>query len=188
MTEKDFIKRAREMNTLVSKDRLRVLYNFCRATEGEIWECGVYKGGTANAFAGFNRTLRLFDTFEGMPETSRFDNYHKKGDFDVDNVPQIYNAKIYQGMIPETFTGLSGCEIGFAHIDVDIYQSVIDCCEFIVPRLNGIMVFDDYGFNTCKGAKRACDDFFGNAIIPLSTRQAVYVSAGNKIFNKLRHL
>ena len=142
-------------------------------TEGEIWECGVYKGGTANAFAGFNRTLRLFDTFEGMPEVSEYDNFHKKGDFKAE-VPKIENAIIYKGFIPETFKGLEDCKIGFAHIDVDIYQSVKDCIEFIEPRLvkGGIMVFDDYGFRTCKGAKKAVNECL--KIKRLWTRQAVY--------------
>ena len=177
MTEKEFVKRAKEFKTLVSKDRLNVLYEFCKATEGEIWECGVYKGGTANALSGFNRTLRLFDTFEGMPEVSEFDNYHKAGDFNVKLIPQIEGAKVYKGMIPDTFRGLENCTIGFAHIDVDIYQSVIDCCEFIVPRLKGIIIFDDYGFRTCKGAKKACDDFFGDKLIRLNTRQGLYIAS-----------
>ena len=175
MTEKEFIKRAKQHKTLVSKDRLNVLYEFCKSTEGEIWECGVYRGGTANAFAGFGRTLRLFDTFEGMPDVCEFDNHHRAGDFKVKGIPQIEGAEIYKGFIPNTFIGLENCTIGFAHIDVDIYQSVIDCCGFIVPRLNGIMIFDDYGFRTCKGAKKACDDFFGDKLIRLNTRQALFI-------------
>jgi len=48
------------------------------------------------------------------------------------------------------------------HIDVDIYQSVKDCCEFFYPRLHagGVMLFDDYGKWTCPGAKLAVDEFF----------------------------
>jgi len=175
MNAKEFRKRAKKYNTLVDRFRLNKLYKYCSMTEGEIWECGVYKGGTANALAGFNRKLRLFDTFEGMPEVSEFDNFHKKGDFKAD-IPDIPNAFIYKGFIPDTFRGLEHCKIGFAHVDVDIYQSVLDCCEFIVPRLNGIIVFDDYGFRTCKGAKMAVDYYFGNKIKRLWTRQAIYTN------------
>lgn len=176
LTERTFINRANQFETLVSEDRLKVLYQLCKVTKGEIWECGVYKGGTANALAGFNRILRLFDTFEGIPEVSIYDTIHKKGDFKVDKIPIIEVAKIYKGLIPNTFKGLEDCKIGFAHIDVDIYQSVLDCCEFIVPRLDGIIVFDDYGFESCLGAKRACDEFFGDKIKVLSTKQAIYYS------------
>ena len=175
MTKKEFIKRAKQMDTLVDRFRLGKLYDYCSKTTGEIWECGVYKGGTANALAGFGRTLRLFDTFEGMPEVSEYDNFHRKGDFKA-GVPDIPKAHIYKGFIPDTFLGLSGAEIGFAHIDVDIYQSVKDCIEFILPRLvkGGIMVFDDYGFKTCKGAKKAVDELI--KVKRLWTRQAIYTN------------
>jgi len=184
MTKKEFIKRARQMNTLVDRFRLAKLYKYCSQTTGEIWECGVYKGGTANALAGFGRILRLFDTFEGMPEVSKYDNFHKKGDFADVNLADILNMAIvnnnvcvHSGLIPGTFKGLEDCKIGFAHIDVDIYQSVKDCIEFIVPRLakDGIIVFDDYRVRTCKGTKKAIDEYFGNKIKRLWTRQAVYI-------------
>lgn len=176
MTKKEFIKRAKQMNTLVDRFRLGMLYKYCSQTTGEIWECGVYKGGTANALAGFGRKLRLFDTFLGMPDVSKYDNYHKKGDFRVEFVPEIKGADIFMGKIPKIFKGLEDCKIGFAHIDVDIYQSTLDCCKFIVPRLakGGIIVFDDYGFRTCKGAKKAIDKYFGKSIKRLWTRQAIY--------------
>ena len=129
MTEKEFIKYAKQHKTLVSKDRLSILYNFCKQTKGEIWECGVYKGGTAYALSQFNRVTRLFDTFEGMPDVNKYDNYHKAGDFKVKNkyciIQELQHSdsvKIYQGLIPKTFKGLENCEIGFAHVDVDIYQ------------------------------------------------------------------
>lgn len=172
-----FIRKAKQMGTLVDRFRLGKLYDYCVMTKGEIWECGVYKGGTAMALSGFNRPLRLFDTFEGMPEVSEHDNFHKKGDFKVDSIPNIPKADIHKGWIPDTFKGLENSKIGFAHIDVDIYQSVKDCIEFIEPRLvkGGIMVFDDYGFRTCKGAKKAVDEMLGKKIKKLWTRQAVYI-------------
>ena len=178
MTKKGFIKRAKQFGTLVDRFRLGKLYKYCSMTTGEIWECGVYKGGTAYALAGFKRKLRLFDTFNGMPEVSEYDNFHKQGDFSDAVIPDIKEASIYVGKIPETFKCLDNCEIGFAHIDVDIYQSVKDCIEFILPRLakDGIIVFDDYGFRTCKGAKKAVDELLGNKIKRLWTRQAVFIN------------
>lgn len=183
MNCEEFKQIAFDNGTLVSSDRLEVLYGSVLKTTGEIWECGVYRGGTAKALSGFCRTLRLFDTFCGMPEVSDKDNFHKTGDFsdvvetDVTNKLRAPHVRIYPGVIPSTFYGLEHCAIGFAHIDVDIYQSVLDCCKFIVPRLKvgGIMVFDDYGFSTCEGAKIACDEYFGELITPLSTKQAIYI-------------
>lgn len=177
MTKKEFIYRAKRFNTLVDRFRLAKLYKYCSMTTGEIWECGVYKGGTANALAGFGRTLRLFDTFEGMPEASKYDNFHKKGDFKVNIIPDIPDAYIYKGLIPQTFRWLKDKKIGFAHIDVDLYQSTLDCCKFIVPRLaeDGIIVFDDYRVRTCRGVKKAIDEYFGKDIKKLWTRQAIFI-------------
>jgi O-methyltransferase len=61
---------------------------------------------------------------------------------------------------------------------LDIYKSIVDSLNFIWPRLSsgGIIVFDDYGFPTCPGAREAVDDFFsGKSAIPLRlhTGQAI---------------
>jgi O-methyltransferase len=159
---------------------------------GDVWECGVYKGGTALLLAELmhkasnaNCKLHLFDTFEGMPETDPRRDLHKRGDFFDTSLATVKErvgrselTVYHPGFIPNTFTGLESNEIVFAHVDVDIYQSVLDCCAFIVPRLKrgGFIVFDDYGFPSCPGARQAVDEFFGetrwNPLV-LSTGQAV---------------
>ena len=67
------------------------------------------------------------------------------------------NVYFHKGLIPDTFRGLESTEITFAHVDVDIYEAIRACCEFIFPRLcvSGFMVFDDYGAPTCPGARAA---------------------------------
>jgi len=54
----------------------------------------------------------------------------------------------------------------FVHVDADIYRSVLDACAFFWPRLSpgGVLVFDDYGFESCPGAKRAVDEYFAGAM------------------------
>ena len=181
--------------TLVSPDRCYVLYTLLRQTlkiDADIVECGVYRGGTAAMIAKViaetgveGKKLYLFDTFNGMPDTDKKRDLHMKGDFadtsakEVEtfvNEPEI--AIIKKGFIPETFIGLESSRFAFAHIDVDIYKSIMDSLEFIWPRLSagGIVVFDDYGFPSCPGARQAVDQFFaGTAIHPLClpTGQAV---------------
>ena len=61
---------------------------------------------------------------------------------------------------------------------VDIRQSVLDCCEFVYPRMvpGGVLVFDDYGFLTCPGARAAVDEFFSDKpehALVLHTGQAI---------------
>jgi O-methyltransferase len=165
--------------TLVSSDRCYVLWTLLRQAmhiNGDIWECGVYKGGTAAMMAAvlrdralLGKRLFLFDTFRGMPKTDAEKDIHEKGDFkntSVEAVSRYVGADeicvLRQGLIPDTFKGLESAQIALAHIDVDIYKSVLDCMTFIWPRLTlgGFMIFDDYGFPTCPGARAAVDEFF----------------------------
>ncbi len=181
--------------TLVSPDRCYVLWILLRQAlnlSGDIWECGVYKGGTAAMMAALLRDsaqtgkkLFLFDTFQGMPETDAQKDLHQKGDFrdtSVEAVRAYVGAGqlcvLRPGFIPDTFAGLESATIAFAHVDLDIYRSILDCLDFVWPRLTlgGFIVFDDYGFPSCPGARAAVDEFFAaRACVPLClpTGQAV---------------
>lgn len=161
--------------TLIAIERLWVLWQLVRQAKyvgGEVWECGVYRGGSAALIADAIRdtgtVLKLFDTFTGIPRVDKNDNQHQAGDFNNTNVNDVEKlvsydmAKTYVGIIPDTFKGLKDSRISFCHVDVDVYQSVKDCCEFVWPRLEvgGIMVFDDYDAPSCAGARLAVDEFF----------------------------
>jgi O-methyltransferase len=180
--------------TLVSADRCWLLYKLalqCLNLPGDFWECGVYKGGTARMLAQIlydspaAGRLHLFDTFAGMPATDPARDWHRAGDFSDTSVDAVRAhvgndeiVRYHPGVIPRSFAGSESATISFAHIDVDIYQAVKHCCHFILPRLvvGGIMVFDDYGFPTCPGARQAVDEFFsGTPFVPLvvPTGQAV---------------
>jgi O-methyltransferase len=174
--------------TLVTADRCWILYCAalqCLRLSGELWECGVYKGGTARLLAqmladspgGAATRLRLFDTFSGMPETDPRRDLHKPGDFCDTSLEAVRErvghprlVEYHAGPIPKTFRGLGSSAVSFAHVDVDIYQAVIDCCQFVFPRLvpGGIMVFDDYAFPSCPGAREAVDAYFAETpFVPL---------------------
>ncbi len=187
--------------TLVSPDRLYVLKTLVLQTlslPGETWECGVYRGGTAMLIASLicssgspeEKTLRLFDTFQGMPETDAVKDFHRKGDFSETSLesvrgrlPQASYVQFHAGLIPATFHGLESSRIAFAHVDVDVLRSVTDCCSFIYPRMmpGGFMLFDDYGFPSCPGAREAVDNFFSGKPeqpLVLATGQAVVFIGG----------
>jgi O-methyltransferase len=184
--------------TIVSRARCFVLYSLARqaasTAEGEFWECGVYRGGTAMLLAGIMSSatrsvpLRLFDTFEGMPRTDTKLDHHREGDFgdvDLSDIRSRLSAawtRFHVGLIPDTFAGLEDSRIAFAHIDVDIYSSVKSACEFIFPRMapGGFLLFDDYGFPSCAGARKAIDEFFDErpeVPLVLSTGQALVFPA-----------
>ena len=148
---------------------------------GEFWEAGVYKGGTAVVlrrtlevfYKNKMPTIRCFDTFSGMPQPDQSQDSFGVGaysDTSIETVRSVVGDEAYihhhKGLIPDTFAGLEGVSISYAHIDVDLYQSVLDCCAFIYPRMlkGGVMIFDDYGSVASYGARAAVDDFFHDKI------------------------
>ena len=167
-------------HTLCSRDRSYILWTTLRQAlllKGEVFECGVFRGGTAllaaatmaNYSPHLSKKLHLFDSFEGMPETVRGVDRLKSGDLNTTSEARVAAllkdfpfTQIHAGFIPRTFAGLDVDKICWAHIDVDIYQSVRDCINYVYPKLTsgGILVFDDYGFPSCPGARRAVDEAF----------------------------
>jgi len=194
--EPEFLKLYQEIkpHTLVTPERCWYLAAFARQslqTPGDVLEAGVYRGGTGLLLrreidrSGGLRTLYLLDSFEGMKRVDSSHDRHRVGDLSdtslegvqrvVGTGPQLAYRK---GWIPETFTGMESARFCFAHVDVDLYQSVRDCCNFLYPRLasGGFMVFDDYGFPNNAGARHAVDEYFaGKPEVPivLQTGQAV---------------
>lgn len=159
--------------TTLGPDRCFILYQLAKQTNainGDAAEIGVYKGGTARLIARTApKTVHIFDTFSGMPPTDKANDLHLEGDFSGTSFQSVKeylkdcsNIRMYPGFFPETAAPIKELQFCFVHIDVDIYKSVRDCCEFFYPRMvqGGIMVFDDYGFLTCPGAKMAVDEFF----------------------------
>lgn len=191
-----------EPHTLVSRDRCFVLWKTLQQAmrlRGDVIECGVFRGGTAllealtirNQGRADTRQLHLFDSFEGMPKTTDGIDRFESGDFSTTSVEAVGRlfkpfsfVNLHVGYIPDTFAGLNISSIAWAHVDVDIYQSVRDCISFIYPRLvpGGYLIFDDYGFPSCASARRAVDETFARlpeVPLCLPTGQALVVKLGS---------
>ena len=176
--------------TLVSEESCFALFSLARQAAqlpGEFWECGVHQGGSAVLLAEVLRRhrpdgqppcLRLFDTFTGMPPIDPdHDLYYPKRDEraaeELDSLVAVrerlapysdVGIEFHPGLLPETFAGQESARIALAHIDMDLYRSIQGACEFLYPRLvpGGVLVFDDYGYPSCPGARRAVDEFFAD--------------------------
>lgn len=171
--------------TILSKENEKALKIFLsqavKLPTGEFWECGVYQGGSASymhTVVPADRQIRLFDSFEGLPEACEHDNYHKAGDFnDVDfqSIANYFsdkpNVEINKGWIPDTFAGKENCTLAFCHVDLDLYEGYLATLNFIWPRMvaGGIVAFDDYQAPTCLGARKAVDEFTSQHNISLHT-------------------
>ncbi len=163
-------------HSLVDRTRCYMLYQMARVTmqiSGEVAEVGVYKGGTARLLALSlpHKTVHLFDTFAGMPRTNVDFDKHLAGEFSDTSLVAVQgrlkdcrNVQFYAGLFPATSGPIAESRFSLVHVDADIYDSVHACCEFFYPRLekNAVMLFDDYGFPTCPGARKAVDEFFSD--------------------------
>ena len=185
-----------EQYTIVPPDRCYILVSLARYTthlRGDFAECGVFKGGTAlllcRVLKDIGKKLYLFDSFKGLPKgDEEKDKYFREGQFSnesVESVQQLLHDfrnifDIRQGWIPNTFSGLENNCYAFVHLDVDLYQSTLDCCKYFYPRLvpAGVLLFDEYGFPAARGEKDAVDEFFANkpeSPITLPTGQAIVI-------------
>lgn len=159
------------------------------ACEGDICEFGVAQGATsallANEILNTDKTLWLFDSFEGLPKPSEKDllkdDIFKLGEiekyqgtmaFEIDVVKQrlrdakIPNEKtiIIPGLIEDTLRGTHlPSKVCFAYVDFDFYQPIINTLKFLSKTLveGGVIIVDDYDwFST--GAKEAVDEFMSD--------------------------
>jgi O-methyltransferase len=182
--------------TLIDKKRLFNLWqwsSYALSFPGDFAECGVYRGGSAYlllcALRSMDsaRKLHLFDTFKGMPGTDPRKDFHQQGDFADTSVESVRgflsgfdNAIFHPGLFSERFQDVDQERFSFVHVDADLYSSVNESCEFFYPRLarGGVMVFDDYGYRSCPGARAAVEEFFrprGEKIIFLLPSQALII-------------
>ena len=155
---------------------------------GDIAECGVWKGASAylmcQTHRDSKRVIHLFDSFEGLSAPdSRDGNYWVAGalcspeEVLRDTLSEFNNYRTYKGWIPERFGEVADRKFSFLHVDVDLYQPTFQTLSFFYERIEpeGVILMDDYGFNSCPGAKLAADEFFSGKpeqIMMLSTGQA----------------
>jgi O-methyltransferase len=165
----------------------------CAREKGEVWECGVYRGESALFLGAVARRheakLRLFDTFAGMPETRGDKDFHRSGDFSDTSLEFVrsrftslpgLDVEFHPGIIPASLAGREQDPIAFAHIDLDIFDAILSALDFIFPRLlvGGAVVFDDYAWASCPGARAAVDSYFAGRrerVLVLPTGQAFVV-------------
>lgn len=174
-----------ETDMLLLQDEAYQLLSCARATakvRGEIAEVGVYRGGSARLMCEVraNRTLYLFDTFEGLPNTDQLDSRFAAGQYAASfEEVQSYLAKfpsvhIYKGLFPATSSPISDKRFSCVHLDVDLYQPTRDSLEFFYPRVNpgGIFLIHDYLW--AEGVRKAVQEFFATRPEPILELAGAY--------------
>ncbi|RPJ54035.1 MAG: macrocin-O-methyltransferase [Methanobacteriota archaeon] len=145
---------------------------------GDLAEVGVYKGGSAKIIceAKGDRSLDLFDTFEGIPSIDRGldGNVFKEGQYAasleevkryLDRYPMMH---YYKGRFPLTAGPVKEKVFSFVNLDVDTHDSTWSCLEFFYPRMHsgGLILCHDY-CDGVPGVKSAVDRFFEDKAEPI---------------------
>jgi O-methyltransferase len=139
-----------------------------RRVPGEMAEVGVFQGASARLLCESkgDKTLHLFDTFEGLPKSSQHDRQvhdEKQYACSLESVQQYLEGQphvhYHKGMFPESAKGLPETTFSFVHCDVDLYESTLACLNYFYPRMTkgGVILSHDYSL--LAGVKRAFREF-----------------------------
>lgn len=162
------------MNKVARFGMLNLAASMVTGLPGSIAEVGVFKGKGAFHIAGLfpDKTIHLFDTFTGMPDTIEeidgdgWDKYRKTSLEGVKNMLKGFdNVQIHPGVFPDTGVVLPTSErFCLVHVDVDLYRSTLDVCTFFYDRMipGGVMILNDYRVSACQGATKAVNEFFAD--------------------------
>ena len=181
----------KESQMLLDVNEAYQIFMAVRRTEkisGDIAEVGCFKGGSTKIIceAKGNRTLHVFDTFEGLPDLSSEDNKKRfyAGQYyslfeNVKNYLKKYqNIHFYKGLFPSTAEAVNNNRFSFVHLDVDLYEATLAGLRFFYPRMNkgGVIISHDY--IEVQGVKKAFDEFFADKpepIIEMSGTQCLII-------------
>jgi len=160
--------------TLVDKYRLWELWTLVHGVHrqpGSYVEAGTWRGGSALIIAyaaehGYD--LWAFDTFSGIPaaECIEHTDIYRGGEHCASSldacqalpVPRGGQIHIIKGVFPESAPHMM---VKFMHIDVDTHNGTANALAWAANRMTvgGVIVVDDYGFCTTRGARLAVDEF-----------------------------
>jgi O-methyltransferase len=129
--------------------------------EGDIVECGTWKGGSAANLSLVcritGRKLKIFDSFEGLPEGPASDRqkpFYKKGEYygaldevqaNIRRYGAIECCEFVPGWFENTLPQLN-TPVLLAFLDVDLESSLEACVRCIWPNLaeKGYVFIDEY--------------------------------------------
>ena len=173
------------------------------AHEGDLVECGVFKGDMSWVVATVlgdkitDRTFYLYDSFEGFsPTLSSAADFPDDPGFlkmaaTIYRDPAIYetvvkkfsampHVKVIRGFVPDTFKIAVPERIAFLHVDLNSPAAEIAALEHLFDRVvsGGYIVFDDYGWKQFKKQRDAENRFMadrGHFILELPTGQGLVI-------------
>jgi O-methyltransferase len=190
--------------TMTSKERMYALFEAVKYietnnVEGDIVECGVWKGGSSMVAAlslskNSNRKLYLYDTYEGMNEPSEADknvigedakntwDNRDKCESSLDEVKGNLSLTNYDtdkinyivGKVEDTIPSNLPHKISILRLDTDWYESTKHELIHLFPLLqpDGVLIIDDYGHWV--GARKAVDEYISENNIKILLNRIDY--------------
>lgn len=160
---------------------------------GDLAELGVYKGAFAKLLNATlpDRTLYLFDTFEGFDKkeeqidsevygtTAQRDFTDTSVDFVLKQMPHPEKCVPRKGLFPATAAGLEDSRFCFVSLDADLYAPIMAGLDFFFDRLSpgGFIFVHDYNYAEFPGAKAAVTEFSKKRQVPFVPVTDVYGTA-----------
>lgn len=175
---------------LLSEEAAAVIYSLALVASfrkiGDMAEVGVYQGGSARLICEVkgDKPLHLFDTFAGLPKVNNeLDKPYCEGQYSAplekvkQHLAKYENTYFYKGFFPATAKSIEDKQFSFVHVDVDIYESTLNCLKFFYPRMlrGGVIITHDY---LDEGIRKAFEEFFQDkpeSIIGVSACQCLVV-------------
>lgn len=164
------------------------LYKLAHNIEGDIVECGVFKGASLARFAMYrnlfpardSKKIIGFDSFDDFPETNFEPDIKLRNNFveecgiqsiSTGQLMEVLKHKNCDGnvelvagditkTVPEYLKKNPGLKISLLNLDVDIYEPSVTILENLYPRIEkgGVLILDDY--EQFYGETRAVDEYF----------------------------
>jgi O-methyltransferase len=155
------------------------------AIDGDLAECGVYRGATLVTTGLYlrqgeaDRRVYGFDSFEGFDASVEFDlklagaedGQKVTGGF-ADTSHELIQKKLallglaervqlIKGYFRDTLPAAAETRYAFVHLDCDLYESYRDCLAYFYERMNphGIILLDEYDDPPWPGCNLAVDEF-----------------------------
>ena len=183
----------RERKSLLTANESFILYSLARSLArrpGQMAEVGVFEGASARILCELkgDKTLHLFDTFEGLPQSTGADgDVHRKRQYEctvasVQKYLQAYDHVVFhKGRFPESTHDVEPASYCFVHLDVDLYESTLDALKYFYPKMapGGILISHDY--SVLRGVRQAFDEFLADKpkqVIELPTTQCMFIRLG----------
>lgn len=163
---------------------LLTLLDSVRNVEGDVAECGVYRGCTLISMgiylsqSGSSRQIYGFDSFQGLGEEVKIDlalgsggdNNIRPDGFSDTNLElvsakkelfDLKNISLIPGFFNESLNRFPERRFAFVHLDCDMYASYMQCLTYFYPRLQkgGIVLLDEYNDPPWPGCNLAVDEF-----------------------------